>query len=311
MTINLRSVDLNLLTVFDAVMEKGKLSEAAEMLGMTQPAVSNAVARLRLTFKDELFIRSRYGMVPTAKAKELLQPIRQALSIIQDTLDPSNEFDPNLSARTYKLAIGDYGELVLLPILLGIFSQYKGKLKIETYPEMDKTSFEQVRQGQLDFYFDYKTPQDEQLDYCHVADEEVVVIARKQHPKIGNTLSQQQYLKAQHVIIKYQHHQLTMLEDFLRSSKPIARDVVAEVCQYIALPGLVSNTDYLATVPRRMAEYYGQIYPIKILPLPFKTPKTKAYMIWHKSMNQDKSHQWLKDQILTLALNSKAQNSTD
>ncbi len=300
MPINLRSIDLNLLTVFDAVMESGKLSIAAQTLGMTQPAVSNAVARLRLTFSDELFVRSRYGMTPTPKAQELINPVRQALNIIQSTLDPDSRFDPNTSTRTFKLAIGDYGELVLLPALLSILSQYKGKLKIQTFPETDKTSYELAKQAQLDFYFDYKKPENEQLDYCQVSEEEVVVIARKQHPKLKHSITKNEYIQAQHIIVKFNHHNLTMLEDFLKLDKRIPRKVMAEVRQYIALPGLITNTDCIATVPRRMAEHYAFRDNIKIMPLPFKMEKTKAYMIWHKAMNQDEGHTWLKNIIIKL-----------
>lgn len=300
MAINLRSVDLNLLTVFSAVMEHGKLSGAADQLGMSQPAVSNAVARLRLTFHDELFIRSRHGMLPTQRAKELIAPVRQALEIVQNVLNPENNFDPNLSNRIFKLAIGDYGELILLPILLSMFSQYQGDLQIQTFPEVNSESFELVKQGQIDFYFDYKPPIEEQLDYCQIGEEEVVVIARKHHPLFKKSLSHDEYMDAKHIILKFHHSSLTMLEDFLRINKRIPRKVMAEVRQYVAIPGLITHTDCIATVPKKMAEYYAQREAIKIFPFPFEMEKTKTFMIWHKAMNQDQGHVWLKEQILTL-----------
>ncbi len=285
MAINLRSVDLNLLTVFAAVMEHGKLSGAAEHLGMSQPAVSNAVARLRLTFKDELFIRSRHGMLPTQRAKEIIAPVLQALEIVQSALNPESGFDPNQSSRTFKLAIGDYGELILLPALLSIFSQFKGDLQIQTYPEVNSESFELVKQGQIDFYFDYKPPIEEQLDYCQVGEEEVVVITRKNHPIFKTHLSHDDYLNARHIILKFHHSSLTMLEDFLRINKRIPRKVMAEVRQYVAIPGLITQTDCIATVPKKMAEYYAQHQAIKIFPFPFEMEKTKTFMIWHKAMD--------------------------
>ena len=305
MTINLRSVDLNLLTVFDAVMEHGKLSHAADKLAMSQPAVSNAVARLRLTFHDELFIRSRHGMVPTQRATELIIPVRQALKILQTTLSPDNAFNPNESTRTFKLAIGDYGELILLPALLSIFSHYKGALQIQTFPEVTSQSFDLVKQGQIDFYFDYKPPIEDQLDYCQIGEEEVVVIARENHPRFKTALSHNDYMDALHIILNFHHHSLTMLEDFLRVNKRIPRKVMAEVRQYVAIPGLITHTDCIATVPRKMAEYYAQREAIKIFPFPFEMEKTPTYMIWHKAMNQDQAHLWLKNQILGLIKMSK------
>ncbi len=300
MSINLRSVDLNLLTVFDAVMEHGKLSHAADSLAMSQPAVSNAVARLRLTFHDELFIRSRHGMVPTQRANELIIPVRQALKMVQSALSPENVFNPNTSNRTFKLAIGDYGELILLPALLSIFSQYRGALQIQTHPEVNLQSFELVKHGQIDFYFDYKPPIEDSLDYCQIGEEEVVVIARKNHPVFKKSLSHDEYMDALHIILKFHHHSLTMLEDFLRINKRIPRKVMAEVRQYVAIPGLITHTDCIATVPRKMAEYYATREAINIFPFPFEMEKTPTFMIWHKSMNQEQGHLWLKEQILAL-----------
>lgn len=299
MKVNLRSVDLNLLTVFDAVIREGKLSLAAEALGMTQPAVSSAVARLRLTFADELFVRSRYGMSPTPKATQLIGPVREALSIIQDALDPDVEFDPASSDRVFNLAVGDYGELVLLPALLKVFSECGGDMSIHTFAEHDSESLQLVKQGQMDFFFDYQPPQDDQLDYCLLGEEEVAVIARKNHPLLKNgKLSKKNYLAAKHIVLKQRRHDLTLLEMLWGEKKPIPRKVMARVRQYVAMPGLVVQTDCLATVPRGMAEHYAKSHPLVIQPLPFSLNRVKTYMIWHKALARDKGHRWLKDVIL-------------
>ncbi|MEM6580561.1 MAG: LysR substrate-binding domain-containing protein [Pseudomonadota bacterium] len=297
MTTNLRSVDLNLLTVFDAVVSEGSLSAAGELLGMTQPAVSNAVSRLRLTFKDELFIRSRRGMSPTPRARELYPLVREALDKLQTLFDPDGEFDPHNSQRRFKLAIGDYGELVLLPVLLNLFNQYDGNLSIETFPELDTDSLALARQAQIDFYFDYRPPDNDQLDYALLGTEDAVVIARKGHPKFCNRINRNAYLSAQHIVLRRTRRQ-TLLERIW--AQPVKRQVMAEVMQYAAMPELVLQSDCIATVPRRMAEYYAQLQPLTILPLPLKESKVSAYMIWHRSMEKDKGHTWLKDLILSL-----------
>lgn len=300
MKINLRHVDLNLLTIFEAVIRTGKLSGAAESLGMTQPAVSSAVSRLRLTFKDDLFIRGRYGVEPTPRARELETPIRQALTTIQASLEAGNEFDPDSSMRTFSLAIGDYGELILLPALMAVLDQFQGQLKVVTYPELDQHSFDLLKQGQIDLYFDYHKPEDERLDYCTLSEEEAVVIARHNHPGIKGTLSKAGYLNADHVTLRFRHGSLTMLEDMQFDKKRIPRKVKAEVSQFMALPGLVAQSDCLATVPSRMAEYIAEREAIDIYPLPFKNKKNKTYMIWHRAMNQDNPHQWLREIIMDI-----------
>jgi len=302
MKVNLRSVDLNLLTVFDAIMRSGKLSGAADKLGMTQPAVSNALARLRLTFDDELFLRTRYGVTPTPRAEELLGPIRDALSLIESTLDGGLRFDPDKSSRTFRLAIGDYGEVVLLPALLQRLSGFRGDLKIKSYPELDETSYDLLKQGQMDLYFDYKPPRDEQLKYCELGEDEVVVIARQDHPRFQKkTLTKKEYLEAEHIILNYRHRGLSMLENILHHDSAIGRKAVAEVNQYIAVPGLVASSDCIATVPRRMANHFATREAIRILPLPFRMKRSTTYMIWHSGLEKDRAHQWLKQLVLELS----------
>ncbi len=301
MKVNLRSVDLNLLTIFNAIMLTGKLSSAAEQLGMTQPAVSNALARLRLTFDDELFMRSRNGMIPTPRANELLEPIRHALSLIENTLDSRADFDPDISSRTFRMAIGDFGETVLLPALLAELSTYRGDLRIRSYPELESVSFELLKQGQLDFYFDFKRPKDERLNACRHTRDELVVIARKNHPRLRNTLTKKEFLDAEHIVLNQRHSGPSLLENILREDSPIPRKAVVEINQYAAVPGLVGSSDCIATVPKRMAEHYAQREAIQILPLPFRVKQSTTYMIWHRGMEKDLGHRWLKDVMLKLA----------
>ena len=123
---NLRSVDLNLLTVFEAIMVYGSLSSAAEKLGMTQSAVSQALARLRLTLRDEVFVRSGNGMHPSNHAVQIYPEIRKALSSIRIAIESKQIFDPDSSERTFKLAMGDYGEHLLLPELLRTLEKIQG-----------------------------------------------------------------------------------------------------------------------------------------------------------------------------------------
>ena len=301
MQINLRSVDLNLLTIFDAIMQTGKISAAAKQLGMTQPAVSNALGRLRLTFEDELFLRSRYGMTPTPKARELFEPVREALALIESTLAARASFDPEESSRTFNLAIGDFGEIVLLPALLKRLGAHQGDLRIRSFPELDSSSYDLVKQGQLDFYFDYRPARHEQLDSCPFTTEELVVIARRDHPSLRRTLTRKQYLDADHIILNDRHSGPSLLERVLRQDSPIPRRSVVEINQYVAVPGLVSCTDCIATLPRRMAEHFAQREPIRLLPLPFRTKQSTTHLIWHRSQEKDPGHQWLKGVMLEIA----------
>jgi len=297
---NLRGIDLNLLTVFDAIVAEGKLSKAGERLGMTQPAVSGALARLRITFDDELFIRTGQGMEPTPKAHTLIEPIRDALSIIQATLEHSKTFDPYTSQRVFKLSMSDVVELSLMPLLLKKVSEQSPSISFESFPELSKSSFELLKQGQLDIYFDYIEPKDKQLEYYKVAEDFAVVIARENHPRIDKKISMKQYLAERHIILNHRHNRKTVLEQLLEGKK-LPRKVLAEVRQYTAVPEMVTQTDAIAVLPKRLAYYYANLLPIKIMPFPLLLNKLPAFMIWHKALNQDQGHLWLRKLILELS----------
>lgn len=300
MSLNLRSVDLNLLTVFDAIVEERKLSAVAERLGMTQPAVSNALSRLRLTFDDELFVRSRQGMLPTPRAQELIDPIHSALSTIQDALDPDREFDPTRSERVFKLAVGDFGEMLLMPALMDYLVRIDSGIRVQTYPELDAQSLELARKAQIDFYFDYKIPDDGPLEYCQVAEDVPVVIASSEHPRLGEHLLLEDFVRERHIILTYRHRHRTLL-DVLLQERSVERKVLAEVRHHIALPGLVHATDALATVPRQLAEHFAQILPIRVYPLPIECQPFPLYMQWHQSLNRDRAHLWMRNLLLELS----------
>lgn len=296
---NLRGIDLNLLTVFDAIMTEEKLSKAGDRLGMTQPAVSAALARLRVTFNDELFLRSRQGMVPTPKANELIKPIRDALGIIRETLEASEDFDPQTSERTFRITMSDFGELTLMPHLLAKVAEQSQFITIQSQPELGKINYEQLKQGQLDLHFDYLQPKDNQLDSIPIAEDVVVVIARRNHPRLSKTISMDEFLAERHIILNYRDKKKTILEQLLEGQK-LSRRVLAEATQYTAVPEMVVRTDAIAVLPKRMALYYQSLLPLEVMPSPLPLATLHAYMVWNKALNRDQGHQWLRNLIFSL-----------
>jgi LysR family transcriptional activator for leuABCD operon len=296
--LNLRSIDLNLLTIFDAIMSEGQMSKAAERLHMTQPAASHALKRLRQTFDDELFMRTRHGMKPTPRAAEIAEPIREVLAIITDTFDVDQQFDPSLSDRVFNIAFGRYGELILLPKLLSKVNEVDTDISVHSYLDDQATGIELIKDGDIDFCFDFVAPEDGRLDYCNFHDQELVVIARKKHPRLSASISADQYFEERHVVMGFGNERRERLQQFM-SAQGGTRKILAEVNQYIAVPTVVMQSDGIATVPREMAEFYLYKNQLKIYSFPFDMPLLPIYLIWHKAMNRDRGHQWLKQQILS------------
>jgi len=297
MKLNLRAVDLNLLTIFDAIMTLGQMSKAAEQLHMTQPAVSHALSRLRQTFDDQLFIRTRQGMKPTPRANEIVGPIREALAKILDTLDAGQEFEPEVSDRAFRIAFGRYGELILLPELLNKVGAFDTEISIHSHLDSKATGVDLVKSNDIDFCFDFVTPDDKRLDHCVFNEQEMVVIARKGHPRLTASISVQEYFAERHVVMSFGSERREHLQQMM-SQMGGQRKILTEVNQYVAAPTVVMQTDGIATVPREMAEFFLYRNELTILPFAAAIPPLPTYLIWHKAMNRDAGHQWLKQLIL-------------
>lgn len=249
MKLNLRAVDLNLLTIFDAIMTLGQMSKAAEQLHMTQPAVSHALNRLRQTFDDELFIRTRQGMKPTQRATEIVGPIREALAIVLDTLDSGQVFETEASQRAFRIAFGRYGELILLPQILNKVNAFETAMTIHSHLDSQATGIELIKSNDIDFCFDFVVPEDSRLDYCTFNEQDMVVIARKNHPRLANSISVEQYFSERHVVMSFGNERREHLQQ-LMSELGGERKILTEVNQYVAAPTVVMQTDGIATVPR-------------------------------------------------------------
>lgn len=295
---HLRSVDLNLLVVLDAILEEHSLSAAAKRLNMTQPAVSNALARLRNTFKDQLFVRTRYGMEPTPRGLELIQPIKQALSIIQETVDHRNIFDPASSNRTFHIALNDQGEEQLLPRLLKLMQRQGSAIKIESHPFFIDDVKERLLTNRLDFSFDHLQPEDERIGFSQLALDSLVVIASKNHPRISTKISLKEFYAENHVILKHRRGKKTML-DSLVGEKISTRKLLAEVQNFNSLLQIVSKTDAIGVVSASVGYSFKSTLGLKVLPLPFNAKPFPYYLLWSKAKETDRGYQWFKNQILS------------
>ncbi|WP_348720143.1 LysR substrate-binding domain-containing protein [uncultured Alcanivorax sp.] len=297
---NLRSVDLNLLTVFEAIMVYGSLSAAAEKLGMTQSAVSQALGRLRLTFQDEVFVRRGNGMRPSNHAVQIYPEIRKALSSIRIAIESKQFFDPENSERNFKLAMGDYGEHLLLPELLRTLEKYKGGLSLQNYPNTDPNVFTQLEQAELDLFFDARPSVSATTQSCKLLSEELVVICGANHPRLNTSVTVNQFLSERHVVLAVGDSSHTLLEGMLGKPFTGSRRVAARVNQYVAIPRLVAATDAIATLPRRMADYFMEREAIRTLSFPSPDAFFDVFMVWHCSFNNDAAHQWLRQCVIDL-----------
>ncbi|AHG21194.1 transcriptional regulator [Chania multitudinisentens RB-25] len=289
--IHLRSVDLNLLTVFDAVMQMQNITRAANSLGMSQPAVSNAVARLKIMFNDELFVRFGRGIQPTMRARQLFGPVRQALQLVQNEL-PGAGFDALSSERTFTFSICSPLDIRLTAKIINNVKNMAPYVRLQTKSYLNDNIEHQLRYQETEFVIGYTCF--EQLEFRNVAlfEDELSLVAAQSHPRLGDRVTQEQMLAEQHAVIS--------LERFCSFSKPYyieevtQRSIMQQCTDLFSVLNIVAMTEMVAITPRWFAEQHVQALQLKIIPLPWDEKNITCYLSWHESAERDKGHQWMK-----------------
>lgn len=298
---NLRQLDLNLLLVFDALMQEQKLSRAAERLHMSQPAVSNALMRLRAQLGETLFQRTARGMLPTPQAQQLHAHVRQALHLLQLGLGPQKEFDGN-AEHHFRVSMNDYAEATLLPPLLAQLRQTAPGVVLSVQSDEAVSIPTRLATGELDLAIDYLPFNTPDLCYQPLAEEELVVIGRAGHPAFADGLSLDGYQRHLHIGLPPRGARGSPLEIVLGSAK-VRRQVQLYLPHYLPMPALVAASDLLGTVPRRLAEQASRTYALAIAPLPLALPPIQVSQIWHRRQEAVPGLVWLRERITDVVAN--------
>lgn len=294
---NLRSLDLNLLLIFDAVYGERSISRAAEKLHLSQPTVSNALTRLRERLNDPLFERSAQGMLPTMRAKSLAEPIRQALDLLEGGLRGNDEFQFRQSDREFVVAVEDYGEAVVLPRFCDWLSEVAPNIRITIRPDSSKLLQSELRDGSVDLAFDYFVMQDPSYENRCVLTETLLCLSRRDHPDVGEKMTLDTYLALRHVVLAPRVSSKPMI-DLALAKRGLKRKISVTVPHFLSMPMLVQMSSMLCTLPRRMANLYADHFRLMAHAVPIRTPQFPVYLIWHESMNKDPGHQWLRKHLM-------------
>lgn len=308
MKLNLRSIDLNLLPIFEAIMEAGQYSRAAERLAMSQPAMSAAVQRLRTTLDDPLFVRTSKGVVPTAKAHEVYKEIHGAMNQLRQGLTGRGQFDPSGSDDSFRIMSGDYFEFVMLPRLLNVLEIQAPKVSIRVQA-MDQDPKTQLLHGHCQMILDAFPISDERIVCEEIMQEELVVIARKDHPLLNKqTMTSEEFFQLKHAVLPERGRELPLDKILARTSsvreQVKERIIAVQVGQYSSLLAVVSSSDCIATVPRALAKRYSQSLGLSIYDFPLEVPPVPVYMMWSKAYDQDPALRWLLKTFRDLMINA-------
>ena len=290
----INNIDLNLLKVFQVIYTEKHITRAAEQLGMTQSAVSHCLSRLRHTLDDPLFLRSKNGVEPTARADEISGPLQLALGQILDTVNQPSSFDPATSERTFHYGLPDHAVAQYAPLILNRFAEQAPNLSLSLYHEPLPRLIKLIEANKLDMAACVFSELPPRFRSCRLFKSRHVIIASKDHPFIQGTLSLDDYLKARHIIYSSDGSRNTYVDNILKR-KGFKRDIAVTVASHMASPLIVSNSDLIATSTMELAEPFLERYELQHFEVPFEIPDIDVQLIWHQRHDRDPAHQWMRD----------------
>lgn len=299
MKLNLKSIDLNLLPLFEAIMEQGSLSLAANHLGMSQPAASAALKRLRITLKDELFVRSRRGLEPTARALELYPVLHTLLDTLRSEIERTNTFDPLNCARIFRIAGGDYFDMVFMGQLMNVLSEKAPKVQVESTMADFEESLNLIRRGKLDLCLHYDRRIASELPSCKLFDESLCVLMAPDHPYAGKALTLEDYTQFDHVVLPQLAGNTNQLNAILGSFNE-KRRVRARVSSTASMVMTIKQSHLVGTTSARMAKILSDGYGLVSKPFPTEVPPIPIYLSWAEFSDQDSVHRWFREIIAAL-----------
>jgi DNA-binding transcriptional LysR family regulator len=288
-------VDLNLLRVFNAIIEEHSLTRAGQRLSLSQPAISYSLGRLRTLFDDALFIRTREGMQPTPIAVELATIIERALDTVREALRYAERFNPAVSTRTFKLSLSDAGEIAYLPPICEMLHRLAPNMRLRIEPTPVEDIEEALRVSRLDFAIGNLPSLAGKTKHLLLFDETYVCMTRKRDGlPTGDRIDLASFTDAFHVQIQSVEHSHRALDDAFRSHG-IGRNTLLYLPHFVALPSILSVTNYYATLPLRLAEIFNREGHFAIYKLPVQLPGATVTMHWHHTFDRDEGSVWLRE----------------
>lgn len=292
---SLHRLDLNLFAVFDVVYRERHLTRSAELLSLSQSAVSHALARLRERVGDPLFVRQGRGVAPTPRADELAPAVQEALGRLGGALQPGRSFDPAHDLRRAVLAMPDELEPIVLPVLIAALRKAAPQATVSSV-RLDRAALRSdLAAGRIDFAIDIARPTDPDVRHGPLIQHRFCVVSARRR-----RLSLKSYLAAEHIAVSSRRTGPTF-EEFMLDRLGVQRRVTLRCQNYEAACRVVAGSELLLTMPRRHAELLRPALGFFILPLPIELPSIDLHLYWHRQADALASSLWLRKVLGTLA----------
>ena len=288
------SIDLNLLIVFDAIMQDRSLTRAGRRLGLSQPATSHALARLRAALDDELFVRTPQGMQPTLQAEQMAEPVREALRLMQSALEP-DAFDPATSTRTFNLLVNNYAARAVVPPLAMRVADQAPNVGLDIKSTGSIDVLDQL-DGGVDVALTQLVDGGERFKCVRILEDDFVALLDKDHPVATAAIFTLEHLATiPHVLITSTGDDTTFVDDALEQHGLVRRIAVRVTLLSVVVMLIGSNR--VSVLPRRVAEDLARVCSVVVRGLPFPSPTISLAMIWHRRFDTHRAQRWLRDSI--------------
>ncbi len=295
------ALEFRLLEVFSAIMRERSVTHAAEALGLTQPAISQGLRKLRQCLDDPLFVRSLQGVEPTPRALELAGAVSELLHIARERLGKAPLFEPHRVQRTFSFYDSDGGTVVFTPSISEKLRTLAPGVRIRVLPIIARRFPEGLESGEADValgsFQGFGTGFYQQRLY----EDSYVCMVRSGHPNIRSRLSLKQFMDAQHLIVSAEGtgHAHAAVERILTERSAPER-IAARVPNFLAAPVLVASTDYVLTVPGRVARVFAESLGLKLFAPPLDLPRFEVKQYWHERFQRDPANRWFREMIVSL-----------
>jgi len=291
---NWGAFDLNLLLVFDAVMHERNVTLAGQRIGLSQPAMSHALNRLRYMLKDQLFIRTPEGMVPTPRAEQLATPLRRALSEMQLALEPES-FVPREASRRFTIAVNNYAAVAVSPTLVMAAADAAPSIRLDLRPSGTLSIVDLLDRGELDLAIGSFEDPGERFALTPLLKDSFVLTMRRGHPAERRQLTANSFADLSHLEISSSGEDTTFIDSWLARRGLIRR--IALRAPYLSTPRILARSDMVATLSRRIAEAFVGTDELQIRELPCQSPRVAIGMMWHRRLENQPAHRWLRGLI--------------
>jgi DNA-binding transcriptional LysR family regulator len=295
---NLRTLDLNLLLVFEAVLHERSVIGAAKRLHLSQPATSHALNRLRRRLNDQLFVRTPAGMIPTPRAEQLAIPVRRALDELQVALEPER-FLASTSERRFVVAVNNYAAVVLAAPLVARCRESAPRVGLSLRPSGSLNMADLLERADLDLAITAADTPADRFASRVLLEDRYVVVMRRRHPAARRKLDLATFAKLPHLVISSTGEDIGFIDSTL-ASHGHARSVVLEA-PYLSAGSVLAESDMVAVLGRQIALEFRRAYPIEIRDLPFASPSLRSIMLWHRRFDDQPALRWLRETAVSVA----------